>query len=192
MRFAPIVIGVFIALCGLSCQPSEPMDAAGQRGVDLFAPASMRIHPIFTQVKDWTGDGNPDGIEALVEFQDQFGDPTKATGRVMFELYEYDREQPDAKDDRIANPWIGSLETIAEQRERWNRTSRTYGFQLALPGISTSSHYVLTAMFEKTDGGRFFDRVVLEPQRQEPSLGSSTTTPTTLPNLQPDPRTVEP
>ena len=46
----------------------------------MFAPVAMRVHPIFTDVKDWTGDGRADGIEALVEFEDQFGDPTKASG----------------------------------------------------------------------------------------------------------------
>ena len=54
------------------------MDAA------LFGPSAMRIHPIFTRLSDWTGDGVPDGIEALIELQDQFGDPTKASGTIIF------------------------------------------------------------------------------------------------------------
>src|ERR687889_740943 len=81
----------------------------------LFAPVSMRIHPIFTQVKDWTGDGVVDGIEALLEFQDQFTDPTKAAGDVVFELFTYRPYSADARGERILNPWLGSLRTLGDQ-----------------------------------------------------------------------------
>src|SRR5689334_4269008 len=111
--------------------PRMPSDAV------MFGPVSMRIHPIFTQLKDWTGDNHPDGIEALLEFQDQFGDPTKATGEVIFELYSFRPYHEDPRGDRIVNPWIGSLTTLADQQARWNRTSRTYTFQLAFPYIRT-------------------------------------------------------
>ena len=77
-------VGCALAGCASHAPvPRSPTDAA------LFAPVSMRIHPIFTQVKDWTGDDKPDGVEALLEFQDQFNDPTKAAGTVIFELYSY-------------------------------------------------------------------------------------------------------
>ena len=55
----------------------------------------MRIHPIFTQIADWTHSGKPDGIEAQLEFTDQFGDPTKASGKVLFELFSYQNDSPD-------------------------------------------------------------------------------------------------
>src|ERR1041385_3368451 len=105
--------------------PRSDIDAA------LFGPSAMRIHPIFTQVKDWTGDDHPDGIEALIELQDQFGDPTKASGRVIFELFEYKQFDPERRGERLAVWNDAFLETLDEQRQRWNRTSRTYGFQLA-------------------------------------------------------------
>lgn len=130
----------------------------------LFGPAAMRIHPIFSQIKDWTGDDQPDGIEALIELQDQFGDPTKASGRVVFELYDYSPYEPDPRGQRIANPWVGALDTLEAQRERWNRTSRTYSFQLALPSIRRDRAYVLTASFELSNGGRFFDRIIIGAQ----------------------------
>src|SRR5262245_62034333 len=81
-----LVISMLLASAG--CDSSSPHPRS-QTDAALFGPAAMRIHPIFTQVKDWTGDGKPDGIEALIELQDQFGDPTKASGRIVFELYEY-------------------------------------------------------------------------------------------------------
>lgn len=141
----------------------------------MFAPAAMRIHPIFTQVKDWTGDGRPDGIEALVEFTDQFGDPTKASGTVIFELFSYRSYNPDPRGERLANPWIGHIEDVSEQRLRWNRTSRTYTFELEFPQVRTDRQYVLTATFD-TGASRFFDRIIIERQRKEPDRATPATT----------------
>jgi hypothetical protein len=143
----------------------------------MFGPASMRIHPIFTRVKDWTGDGKPDGIEALLEFQDRFSDPTKAMGSVIFELFEYRPGYPDDRGDSVCNPWIGSLATLEAQQQHWNRTSRTYSFQLAYGGIRLDRNYVLTAIFELNGGGRFFDRMIIEKQQ--------TRKPATLPATSP-------
>jgi hypothetical protein len=132
----------------------------------------MRIHPIFTQIKDWTGDGKPDGIEALVELQDQFGDPTKASGRVLFELFEYKPYEPDPRGARLAL-WPGALGTLEDQQARWNRTSRTYSFQLKYDAIDPAHGYVLTATFELSGGGRFFDRTVFEARPVDKSAPTS-------------------
>ena len=130
----------------------------------LFAPVSMRIHPIFTQLKDWTGDGVPDGIEALLEFQDQFTDPTKAAGEVVFELYEYRPYTSGQRGERLVNPWLGSLRGVTDQEARWNRTSRTYSFELAYDQVRDDRDYVLAATFN-TGQTRFFDQIVLEGRR---------------------------
>lgn len=157
--------------CGDTSKPKAPRDEAS------FGPAAMRLHPVFTRYKDWTGDGAPDGIEAMVEFQDAFGDPTKASGRVLFELYAFQRNQPDPRGRRLANPWIGSLQTSEDQRDRWNRASRTYTFPLELPKPDPSADCVLTAQYDSPDGRRFFDRLVLEGRRDafsRKSVSSST------------------
>jgi hypothetical protein len=129
----------------------------------MFRPVSMRIHPIFTRVRDWTTDAKPDGIDALIEFQDQFGDPCKAAGTAIFELYSLQKFSPERRGPRVCNQWQGSLMTLQDQRERWNRTSRTYSFPLQYDQISTNQSYVLTAEFQLAGGGRFFDQIVLEP-----------------------------
>lgn len=160
---------ICVGLLAGCAQPNTTRAPANQQS--LFGATAMRIHPIFSQFKDWTGDGQIDGVEVLLEFQDQFGDPTKAAGTAMFELYGYRRANPEPRGQRVLNPWIGSISTLEEQRARWNRTSRTYTFQLATPNIDTSSDYVLTAVFRSATGGRFFDRVVLDGQenRVEPA-----------------------
>lgn len=123
----------------------------------------MRIHPIFTQIEDWTGDGKLNGIEALIEFQDQFGDPCKAAGTVIFEIYSYRPYHPDPRGPRLVEPFVGSLKTVNDQLQHWNRTSRTYQFRLAYPDIRPGRSYVLTASFDY-GGARFFDEVVIEDQ----------------------------
>jgi hypothetical protein len=175
----------FVAIAALLCGCStslNPMRRTADEAA-MFGPVSMRIHPIFTQVKDWTGDGKPDGIEALVEFQDQFGDPTKASGQIIFELFGYRAYHPDPRGERLENPWIGTLSSIEEQRARWNFASRTYLFQLEYPPIRADRNYVLTATYQGPRG-RFFDRVIIEAQPKQPTSGP-TTAPATEPATQP-------
>jgi len=145
-----------------STKARTPIDQA------LFAPTSMRLHPVFTQVRDWTGDGVPDGIEAVVEIQDQFGDPTKAAGRILFELYSYRAYNPEPRGTRLVNPWEGRLDSMEDQRARWNRVNRAYIFQLAYPQIRAGDDYVLSATFELASGGRFFDRTIIEGEHNKP------------------------
>ena len=135
----------------------------------MFGPDSMRIHPTFTQVRDWTGDKKLDGIEALLEVQDQFGEPTRTTGRVMFELFEYRRDSPEIRGKRIGGPWDYSLNSTTDQNNRWNPALRGYTFQLPFPQVQTNRSYVLTAQLDLPGGsdgkalaGRLFDRMVIE------------------------------
>jgi hypothetical protein len=180
-----IACGCFLILCfNLIGCASKPVERDNVETL-MFGPQQMRLHPIFTQVKDWTGDGQPDGIEAELEFTDQFDDPTKAAGKVMFELYGYRHGYPDPRGERLVNPWVGSLQTQLQQHEHWNRTSRTYSFQLAMPGLSMRHTYVLTAMFEHSDGRRFFSRVILNGEQTEPTPRRPTLPPLPEPTTRP-------
>ena len=154
---------VIVALGG--CQTHDLLHRS-RPDETMFGPVSMRLHPTFTEVKDWTGDKKPDGIEAVVELQDQFGDPTRATGRVIFELYGYRFAAPDPKGIRVAGPWIGSLAGKDDQIAHWNSAIRGYSFQLAFPTVSKDRNYVLTAEFDLGDRGRLFDQVVIEGNNQ--------------------------
>ena len=155
------------------CAASGPLPEHTPRDGSLFGPTRMRVHPIFTQVKDWTGDGQPDGVEALLEFNDRFDDPTKASGSAVFELFEYRPYNPDPRGERVTSPWIGSLVTVDEQRARWNSTLTSYSFRLPFDGVRAGRNYVLSAAFDRseTEGepSRFFDRIIIEAQRQEPT-----------------------
>jgi len=188
-RLQPILFASLAILLLGGCHGDPQPLARDSTDTLLFGPTTMRLHPIFTQVKDWTGDGIPDGIEALVELQDQFGDPTKASGHIIVDLYEYKKYDPQRKGLWLAE-WQADLSTLAAQRDYWNRTSRTYGFQLAFPQIRLDKNYVLTAEFQQSNGGRLFDQLVIEAQikpekRAAPDFGMPpmpTTQPTSLPS----------
>lgn len=180
---------LLVALVSTGC--GEKKTGAPRTPIEqqMFGASAMRIHPIFTRVRDWTADGKPDGIDALIEFQDPFGDPTKAAGRVIFELHTYQKYNPDRRGERLCNPWVGSLQTLDEQRDRWNRTSRTYSFPLSYERISERGTYVLTAEFQLASGGRFFDEIVIEPPQgaygSNPGQQEPTTAPVIAPSTQP-------
>ena len=164
-----------------ACQPVGRLtEHEGGGDAPIFAPTELRIHP-FTSVKDWDGDNHPDGVEVLLELQDRFRDPTKATGTVLFELYEFRKYHPDPRGERLA-AWRGSIVTVDEQRMRWNRISRTYQFQLAYPQIRKDRGYVLQVWFE-TGGRRLTSQVVLEGQ--ETKVVNATTAPVTQPSTRP-------
>lgn len=135
----------------------------------MFGPAKVRIHPSFTQVKDWDGDGKPDGIEAVVELWDEFDEPTRGSGKLLFQLYGYRAASPEPRGERIAEPWPHLLETREQQIAHWSAALRAYTFQLPFPKAQRGRTYVLDAQFEtlggatRPGGGRLFDRLVLEP-----------------------------
>jgi hypothetical protein len=164
MRFSLAILAGLLLFAG--CQTDiPPADEPTAAPVEAFGPVAMHIHPVFTQIKSWTGATKPDGIEVLLEFEDRFHDPTKAVGRVVFELYGFRQTAPDPRGHRLSNPWIGSLVSIPDQEAHWNHTSRTYTFQLIDPKISLSLDYVLTATFEQQGGGRFFDQIILQGKK---------------------------
>jgi len=178
----PLVLLLIALFASASGCKSGANSAKAAEDLAMFRPVSMRIHPIFTRLRDWTTDQKPDGIDALIEFQDQFGDPCKAAGTVIFELYDFQKFSPERRGPRVCNPWQGSLLTLADQHERWNRTSRTYSFPLEYDQINPKATYVLTAQFQLPHGGRFFDQIVLEPPGGAYATRSAgETTPTTLP-----------
>jgi len=103
---------MLIALGGCASSGSPQPRTAEEN--QLFGPASMKLDN-FSKVRDWNNDSVPDGIEALIEFDDQFGDRTNSAGTVIFELYDYRPYWPDPRGPRLANPWTASLTTYDEQ-----------------------------------------------------------------------------
>ena len=160
-------LAALMAVSVVSCSGGDRPPRVAPAKPSMFAPAAMRLHPTFTQVLDTNNDGVADSIEAEVEFTDKFGDPTKAEGQFMFELFSFRQDNPDPRGTRLVNPFVATIVTPAEQESRWNRTTRTYSFRLATPAVGTRANYVLTASFVSSNGKRFTDRTVLVPMRRD-------------------------
>ena len=153
---------LYLLCCGCESAPRIRQDPA-------LGPVRIRIHPTFTQVKDWTGDGKPDGIEVVVELLDDLDDPVRASGTLTFELSKYMRGEPNSAGVRLVNPWIAPLVTRDAQLAHWSPALRAYTFQLAYRQINPSDYYVLSVRFESAGGataaggGRLFNQIVLSP-----------------------------
>lgn len=154
---------VCLALLAAGCMADSSTPAAPAN--DMFSPRTVRIHPVFTKIASWNGDDRPEGVETFIELRDQFGDPCKGAGSLVFELYEFRANQPDPRGRRLYNPWQVNINTVESQRERWDSTGRSYTFRLAADGINASGRYVMTVSFTPTVGQRLFDRVVLGTRR---------------------------
>lgn len=151
----------------VSCDAQTPPRDRTMEENRLFSPVSMHLDN-FTKVRDWIGDNTPDGVEALIEFDDAFGDRTKAAGTILFELYDYRPGWPDPRGDRVVNPFSASLQTYDEQKAHWDRASGAYTFRLAYDKARFDQSYVLTATYDGPIGGhRLFSQIILPAQTGE-------------------------
>ncbi|MGC4030835.1 MAG: hypothetical protein QM754_03675 [Tepidisphaeraceae bacterium] len=162
-----VLLGAMLAAAGCAGRQTPPVPKPSQEA-EFFAPSAMKLSPVFTKVSDFDGDHDPDGVEAVVELQDRFGDPTKAAGRILFQIYRFAPANPDPRGDRIAGPYEGRIDSAADQKARWSRVNRAYIFQLGFPLAALDKDYVLEATFEAADGQRLFDRLVIEGDHTKP------------------------
>jgi hypothetical protein len=147
---------LFVLLAG--CQPAAPRTASEQL---MFGAAYMRIHPTFTHLVSSSDEAGINGVDAVVEFQDQFGEPTRSAGALLFELYVYRPSDPNIRGVRLAH-WQASLNSKDDQINHWNPAVRGYSFELEYDTIDSDRSYVLTAEVNRPGGGRFFSQLVLE------------------------------
>jgi hypothetical protein len=145
------------------CGPTAPPRSADEQA--MFGAVAFRIHPTFTQIKDWSGRKKPDGIEAIIEFDDQFGEPTRAAGTIRLELYHFQEDDPDHRGHRLAI-WSATLGNHDDQVGHWDPAARGYAFQLVFPQIRLDHAYVLTAQFDRNHT-RLFDQLILEPSAKD-------------------------
>ena len=158
----PCAVMLLACLVLASTSSCRSTSRGGGAPAEMFRPIAMRIHPVFTGPKDWTDDGRPDGIEALIELTDQFGDPIKGSGQVIFELFRFRRYHPDPRGTPIQT-WVMPIQTLKEQKEHWRRIGSAYAFQLPLDNVASYPSTVLTAEITLDNGGgRIRDQIVLQ------------------------------
>jgi hypothetical protein len=147
--FFPLTCTCLLLLAACDSSNSRPRTSDE---IAMFSPVSIRLHPAFTLVKDLSGNGIPDGFEAVVEFDDRFGDPTRAAGTVLFELYDYRAGFPDDRGVRLVDPWPGKILTVDQQKAHWDVALRAYSFELAYPAVRTDRDYVLHVTYDPGPG----------------------------------------
>lgn len=159
-----VLVGLCVASTGCFADGTSGTSSGGTSAArEMFDPVELRVHKVFTKVSDWNGDGKPDGIEVLAELHDRFGDTTKAAGSFVFELFAYQPNSADPRGPRLANAFVGPIDTVETQRLRWSNTSRCYAFRLEFADASDKRNYVLAATFTPVGGKRLFDQLILGP-----------------------------
>jgi hypothetical protein len=132
-RRLPALILVVAAIGPAGCfdLTGRPRELTGS-GMDMFAPVSMRIHPLTRLLP--VGGARPaataasraEQIEIHVEFKDQFGDVGKAVG--VLELEVEDTQLNFLGGDHRVAAWQEDIRTPRENAKYWDAITRSYVF----------------------------------------------------------------
>jgi hypothetical protein len=140
-----------------SVDPVDPGSVQIPRPLSLLLPKSLHIHP-FTGTRTFDESGGLSGLEVLVTPRDAYNDPTKAFGTFLFELYEFQPNNPDPAGRRIA--WWEGVSIMDPQANRvhWDDFSRAYKFKLALEqSVAVGRRLVLRVYFTSPYSERLTD-----------------------------------
>jgi hypothetical protein len=115
----------------------------------VFAPASMRIHPLTRVVA--APDGSGGRIELFLELLDRWNDPTKALGNLVVELYASDAR---AGDRVQLQRWTVPLRDPDENAQAYDRVTRSYHITLAdVPAEATEGRRpIINVRFASASG----------------------------------------
>ncbi|MFO0973153.1 MAG: hypothetical protein U1A27_06930 [Phycisphaerae bacterium] len=148
-----------LLLCG-ACAGRPAASVEHLTDVDvarLYGPTKLEILP-FTKFSSFDDDAIPDGVAVALRPLDEMGDPTKAYGEFLFELFTY-REASAQRAGQRLESWSQSILTSDDQHRFWDRVTSTYVFQLTWEGgqfPKTDQKYVLTASYLGPSGRRLF------------------------------------
>lgn len=157
---------VAVAACPPGCSRGEIGTTADgptvEELVSFYSPRSIKILP-FTKPRSFDDDVIPDGVGVSLRPLDEAGDPVKAYGTFMFELYAYKKAIGTHKGDLLAN-WTQPVLDPADQKQFWERVTSTYEFQLSWEGkpLPPGNKYVLVASFQSPGSERLFDEYEFE------------------------------
>ncbi len=155
-----LVVLPFVSIGGcrrgqLTAAPDEP---TAEEMVGYYSPRSIKLLP-FTKPRSFDNDLIPDGIGVSLRTLDAAGDPVKAYGSFLFELYHY-RAASQAHRGELIQTWTQPVRNLEDQDRFWERVTDTYEFQLSWEGspIPVQKRFVLAASFQPGPGGdRLFD-----------------------------------
>lgn len=147
---AKVILLAPIALLANCSAPQGPEYTVEERR-QLLAPImadKIELVGSLTQLASFDNDVIPDGLEAVLVARDKQGEPTKISGRLVFELYAH---RPAAADPRGAQirTWELALAGADDQETYWNHTTLMYEFPLRVDpaAVPKERKFVLLARY---------------------------------------------
>ena len=155
-----LLMGLTLAVTGCQLWDTSPGQPTGT-GMDMFAPTTMRIHPLTR----FQGTGNLDRLLVHLEVTDQFADPTKGVGAVQLTLHAFDRLARGGR-GAVLQQWSFDLTAADQQPRYWDPITRTYVFKFDLPDYPqlASRKAVISATFTAPGGKELTDSLPIEPR----------------------------
>jgi len=130
--------------------------------VSFYSPQSIKILQ-FTKPKSFDDDAIPDGIGVSLHTLDAAGDPVKAYGTFVMELYAY-RPALSGHRGELLHTWTQAITNPKDQKQYWEKATKTYEFQLSWEGqpLEPQKRYILTVSLEAPGAKRLFDEYEFE------------------------------
>jgi len=156
---APIVLS---AGCTGSRESDYTVEQRRQLLTPIMADKIELVGPL-TQPVSFDDDVIPDGLEAVLVARDAQGEPTKISGRLVFELYAH---RPAAADPRGAQiqTWELALASDKDQESYWNHTTLMYEFKLQvdLAAMPKGRKFVLLARYSDPWNEHMEDQAIID------------------------------
>lgn len=134
---------------------------AATRWYEQFRPVKVSVS-YFTEVRDFSGDGNIDGLDVRVTLEDRFGDAVKALGDFRVELFSHLPRSNDPRGGQISN-WFVSVNSAEDLEKYWDSTDRAFRFPLALSRTVQARRAIVQVTYYVPDGSGkmlFGERVI--------------------------------
>jgi hypothetical protein len=120
-----------VAGCRDERAPVSPDNPELSAFIHILTPAKIEIQKYLTKPVSFAGNGDADGLEAIIEARDSFDDPVKVVGTFNFELSKMRRASGDKVGERVAF-WTVKIDSPELIRQYWDGLARKYRFPLQL------------------------------------------------------------
>lgn len=119
-------IGCHTAAPGID--PSRPQQTAFMK---MMSPRGIEVQRYLTRPVRYEGAGPADAVEVILAATDQVGDPMKAVGTFLFELYTTRPASADPTGKRIGL-WSVAVDSPETMERFWDKAVRYFRFPLKL------------------------------------------------------------
>ncbi len=168
------------ALVLLACLPACISPKGGSRRSSRideawpYAPVRVQIHSLTRFVRAGADPEDAGHIEAHIEFLDRNGDPVKGVGTLLIELYRLTGPVEGVGAEEQITRWNWNLSDPANNKEAYDRVTRTYRLKLtSLPiSASTGESLELRASLTAPGGLQMSDRYRLRLEGQPESAAA--------------------